>query len=490
MSYYNKGSMGQTALVTADKGGGNFTFTPGVDDPTTAIEDAMSYLNTFGGGTLVTKGPGETWVIEEGIESQGDYITWVSDLSLILQGDASLSAPVIRNYHDWVTYDGLNIDGNKAAREDAGSNANFLDIAERTGHIRILNCKMIDGVRHNVYMRYCDYVEIGDNYFEGGSWNNVTFRNNTQQNIHHNYCYLTSDVHISDYESYYTQIHNNVIWDTSLDTGDRDSKWGIGLESSGLPHYNVSVHDNIIFNVDRRAIDIGSQSGDYNNVSVRGNQIYDCGTIAGEDGVAIRLRRCTGLDVVDNMFYNCCWEASIRGHIYVEAGTMTDWRINDNNMYVDENPVGMLYGVFVEDNDGGVISGNNIYFLGEGGTQNGIRLDNADDMRLEDNVIYVGEDYGIYVTNVCNRTHIHGGQIDGGGATGIYAINATDITVNDVVFKPSIGTAVDFNRASVVNPVVTGCYARGVTTDYSTVGATNRRQRDNIALGGGWAADI
>ena len=143
----------------------------------------------------------------------------------------------------------------------------------------------------------------------------------------------------------------------------------------------------------------------------------------------------------------------------------------------------------IRDSSGGVIQGNKIYFSAAGGTQNGIRVDNMDDVLIEDNVIFTEDDYGIYILGNSTNIHINGGQIDGGGSTGIYGEDVDDITVRNVVFKPDIGTAIDFNRASVTGPVIMGCYAKGVTTDYSVAGAAGELLRDNIALGGGWFAD-
>ena len=486
MSYYNKGSMAPVALVTSEKGGGNFTFVAGTDDPSVAIENAWSYLNDLGGGTLLTKGPGETWTLESTINSQGDNITWMSDWSLLFWAANGLDDDMIKNTNDWITFYGLHLNHNKA-NQAVAQHMPIEDLQDRSEHIRVLYCKIIDAVRSGVTIRWSDYVEYAYNYLEGGAWNNLTARDCTHVNIHNNLSYKISDVHISIFAGEHVDIHDNICWDTSLDTGDNDSKWGISVESG--VSISVDIHDNILYDIGKRAIDIGNQTGDYNNISVRNNVMYDCAKL---DSAVIRLRNCNGIDVVDNMFYNCAYiDAAALGHIQVLQSDlgMTDWRISDNHMLVDENPTGNLYGINVEDNSGGVIQNNKIYFSGTGGNQYGVYLDNMDDVLLEGNVIFTEDDYCIYVLGNSTNIHINGGQLDGGGSTGIYGVDVDDITVRNVVFKPNIGTAVDFNRASVTGPVIMGCYAKGVTADYSIAGAVGELLRDNIALGGGWFAD-
>ena len=112
MSFENRGSMTATVVVTSGSPDKSGNFVIGAADPTVVIEAAMTYLNVFGGGVLLTKGAGETWTITSTIDTQGSQLTWISDWSLKLDWtESSWPALRVNNGHDWVTLIGLHIEG-------------------------------------------------------------------------------------------------------------------------------------------------------------------------------------------------------------------------------------------------------------------------------------------------------------------------------------------------------------------------------------------
>jgi len=78
------------------------------------IIDTWAELGKRGGGIFRTVGTGQVWKVNQPISSQSDNTTWISDHSIEFEAKNALNLPMISIIgHDYVTLDGLDLDGRR-----------------------------------------------------------------------------------------------------------------------------------------------------------------------------------------------------------------------------------------------------------------------------------------------------------------------------------------------------------------------------------------
>ena len=168
MSWENRGSMvigTAQAVVYSTDGGTNFrwarldgevaqTYDTDYTDPALAIEAAWLWLGGQGGGYLRTRGPGETWVVETVINSQGASVTWESDWSLLLQAHNDLDADMVYiNGHNYVTLIGLNFDHNQDEQA-----AGVVVHVNNSDYLALSRIMILDAYDYGVQITDSDYA--------------------------------------------------------------------------------------------------------------------------------------------------------------------------------------------------------------------------------------------------------------------------------------------------------------------------------------------
>ena len=182
MSWENRGSINAgtaQATVYSTDGGTNFrwaridgevtqVYDTDYADPAVAIMAAWAWLDGQGGGVLRTRGPGETWVTEVEITSQGPYITWISDWSLLLQGIAGLDDNLIYIYQDdYVSLIGLNLD-HQCLDQSTGDAIRVYD----SHYLFFSRIKILDARVYGLRLQYCDWCTAEYIYVDGAGVEN------------------------------------------------------------------------------------------------------------------------------------------------------------------------------------------------------------------------------------------------------------------------------------------------------------------------------
>ena len=166
MSFENKGSMTAAVVVTAapDRSG-NFVIEAG-DDPAVVIETAWAFLNTFGGGTLVLKGAGQTWTLTTRIDSQGDHVTLISDHGLLLASTGAFGMIYVTN--DDVKIDGLRMSMTTATarQEEMISFVSVQDAVVENCHLTGPDLERVAGDGYGIYFEDVLYGLIRGNYVD------------------------------------------------------------------------------------------------------------------------------------------------------------------------------------------------------------------------------------------------------------------------------------------------------------------------------------
>jgi parallel beta-helix repeat protein len=338
-------------------------------DPAVAIEAAWAFLNGLGGGELRTRGAGETWTIQTQINSQGAYVTWKSDPSLILKAKDALNLSVILIAHDYVTLEGIKIDGNKANQGVPNGLEICGIVVAPASYWKILRCVFYNIHQfgfwsHSATAKYGG--ELGGCIFEGCSWNGILIGANTYDATVHD-CTVThsSDVGIAVH-GVGVLVSDCVVRNMDLVEGAANSQWCFAFEGvatlSSFDHceahgaaiqganlggagYNNMV--NCIVEGIAAGIDAGIFVGsDYNTIS--GCTVKDCGANTG-----IYVQRGANYNYIEDCeVYNLtlainAWGAYI--YVYGSYTTIQDCRVwsataqvNINGIILDgssENPI-------------------------------------------------------------------------------------------------------------------------------------------------------
>lgn len=256
------------------------------------IETAWAYLNKFGGGTLVTKGAGQTWTCATTINSQGDNVTWISDWSLTITIVNGLDDNVVfADLHDNLVFKGLHIDGNKAGQTPAVSSTCLR--VNRCSHVKIFGCWLENGERYGIAaggFNTVDHdVEIAHNFCNNNAWNGITIQMSNSANnisnvwVHHNYITHSSDVGISCYAGH-VLIESNIVTDMDgMDgTGNGHVCFGVEGDATRRP-ISVLFSNNIALDSGQGIVfyegeDHVWQGGYIENMSVYGVQFQN-GTV-------------------------------------------------------------------------------------------------------------------------------------------------------------------------------------------------------------------
>jgi len=78
-----------------------------------SISIEWTWGNLSQGGRFYTYGPGQTWILNEDVNSQSEGVTWISDRSLLLQAGPNLDKSPIMINHDYTGLYGIKLDVNK-----------------------------------------------------------------------------------------------------------------------------------------------------------------------------------------------------------------------------------------------------------------------------------------------------------------------------------------------------------------------------------------
>ena len=394
MSYERKGTTGATAIVTSELGGGNFTFINGTDDPALTIEAAWSYLNTLGGGTLITQGAGETWIIETPIDSQGTNVTWLSDWGLKITCITNLNDHLVNIDHDYTILDGLHIDGNE---DNQGANDNNIE-AISVSHCKFKNLYLEEATEYGIRVRGQDGnttndIEISGCYCVNNNWNGITVEDyEANIRVTNNHVEHSGDVGIAIADGAGNSdilINNNTVTDMDGSEGSAGTHWGIAQE--GTTGWTAIV-GNTVSNCHRGIVtNSGFASG---WLTITGNSVRNCGSNA--SGGAINDQSTGGYTLIAG---NVC-EA-----VFSDAGCIEISNASYKN-----------------------VVGNTCYSATAG--VRGIEIDGAGShANICDNVIEVpGE--GVYIDATSDDVNVKGNKF-GSCAIGLYIGANADRTVVD-----------------------------------------------------------
>lgn len=259
---------------------------PSSTDPALMIEAAWSFLNGLGGGELVTRGAGQTWICQTTIDSQGDNITWKSDWSLVLTCKNALNNPVVDAQHNYITFQGLHINGNAAnqAVPDGTHSCGIITGGPpgwSSSYVYIDHCYIHDTRQFGVWFRNGTGCGVLGSLLPYNRWNGIQLGSNVDalnvfainNNVSH-----SGDVGIAA-DGKGALVIGNHVHDMDGVNGSGAAWWGIAEEGFGY----ATISDNIVYNVSSGIV--AATSG--HNL-ITGNRIWDWDTDAG-DYYAIRL---------------------------------------------------------------------------------------------------------------------------------------------------------------------------------------------------------
>ncbi len=397
-------------------------------DATTIIEQVWIALGTLGGGTIRTKGPGETWTINSRIDSQGGNVTWISDISLRLRLANSLNVHVIYVTHDHVTLDSLYVDGN-GFNQTTGSSASAMGIYYyNAGYGIIKNCRLNDVARQAIDIGGTagvgsKYAQVLNNMITQAHWNGIGIFYSDLALVQGNIITGSSDVGIATWDADNVIITNNILFNNSGTRGGSvggNSNWDIGIENTSK---NILISSNYCS---------GSKVGISIQASSEGTDVYD-------------------INVTGNYIYNEKW---------YDITTKYAQRVSIANNYINSVSTIWYTGIYIQSTTTGAsVVGNYIYM--DNLSRYGCRSE-ADDLVFSKNTV-----------KNC--------------AYGLECIDGDSAMITDNRF---IGctTPIDVNDATINYPMIMGNNWQGCTNDATTAAAVNERITANIDKNGAWWA--
>lgn len=296
-------------------------------DPTLAIEAAWTELGALGGGTVVTKGPGETWVLQTQLNSQGATVTWMSDKSLTLQARANLDINVVVITHSRVTLVSVKVDANKA-NQTAGADLSAIQFADGADWGLAYGCEGYNAQRQTAIggdgievMAGADHVIVNMCFVHDNDYDGIKLRGTYYSIATDNTCLDNGAGGVQGTDSAYScVIANNTI------RGNRvvgpTATWTRGIT---LHYFYLGVvTGNTISNVHRGILLAEHVSG----TTITSNTIEDS-----EYGIATYLS-----EVNNNLIQsNIIWDSDTYG-IFIAAGFRYN-SILDN--YIYDAPTGI-----------------------------------------------------------------------------------------------------------------------------------------------------
>ena len=461
MSYKRKGRTLPEVVVASE--GGNFEITAGAD-PALVIEAAWSYLNSLGGGIIQTTGPGETWVAQTKIDSQGEKVKWISDWSLKIELDDAVDAHLISISHDDVELNGLNLDGNKTNQTGYPGGAEFRNVyCTGADQFKMLNCYSHHAAQYGVSWGTAVDAILAWNYFSENGWNGLEVTlNGVDAKVFGNHVDHSSDAGLATF-GINTLMQGNTVIDMDRVDGSTNTGWGIEI-ARGTKHQAIgnSIHD--------CGLGLGVQGATPpTDVLVVGNVIYDI------DTTCIVLGH-TGIQCLDNKIYvKTAFERGI-----IAESTSEDCLIKGNEF----SGVADYYGIDVDAQDKITIDGNMFR-----GTPN--RVIQFDNPSLECSVInntLLGGTTGVYATtgDVVDDLTIQNNRFYD-MTTAIYLRQGNDVMITGNRMR-NCTTVLDANVVAMVRTMLMGNNWEGSTNDPITGAMNNPRITSNIDKTGAWWA--
>lgn len=435
--YRNKGTTTANVIVTSGNPDNSGNFIVGAADPAVMIEAAWTYLTVFGGGTLVTKGAGETWTTQSVIDSQGDNVTWISDPSLMIQAQAALDANVVSLTHDQLTLHRVYLDGNKANQTDDAGEYNVI-YATGVNYLSILECRIDNGYRRSIHVGGAsdsNHIKIHQCRMNANGQNNVA----GYYNIHIDATGVASISDVTTSENVCTNNTRNGIIYQAVTDGLLLGNWvetctwvGIGV---GEGSQDVRIIGNFVKDTVSNGIDCNTVTG-YRMI-VAHNTIVD----AADDGIAFDL--VVGGSIIGNTIYDTTGSAVDSGILafnseYTEIADNMIWNVGGQGIIFSDssnpahwgNCVGnFIYspganGIYVFASDRVNVSSNYIYDATVS-TMAAIRVFQAEQTNVVGNFIY-NAFVGIQSSGSAHRGNIVGNWVDTCSFYGIYLASGDD----------------------------------------------------------------
>ena len=268
-------------------------------NPTSTIEAVWSALSN--GGSFRTIGSDEVWTVSSTIDSQSNFVEWISDLSLTFQLDTDVDDHVIVVAHNDTILRGLNIDGNAANQSPIPAGTHLCGITlDSVWNIKIEDCYFYDCYESAIITNYPNqadsqnrgshYVKILNNRFEDNWANGITVGASEFIETSLNFFSGHSDIALQvGWNSSFITVDSNIV----VYTLSNNSPWGLNTHAAiSCEQYtrNATITNNVIMYY-KTGIDVVSNS---HHIIIDGN---DCYYAIGTDSAHIWVGS-TGHDVI------------------------------------------------------------------------------------------------------------------------------------------------------------------------------------------------
>ncbi|MHA2168530.1 MAG: right-handed parallel beta-helix repeat-containing protein [Candidatus Kariarchaeaceae archaeon] len=293
-------------------------------EASSAIE--WAWANLTEGGRFYTYGPGETWILNDDINSQNEAVTWVSDRSLLFQAGAALDTSIIRVTHNYTSLYGIKLDANKHAQSPGADMSGIYYV--RASHGIIKDCEVFNAKRttrtrgEGIELgQDSDYNIIEGNYCWENDYDGIKVKGGDYNTITGNTLFSNgaSGIQIA------TGTGNTVVSNTI--NGDRQfgptAGWTRGIVLHGAQMSSVS--DNTIHGVSRGLMIVEDCVGNI----ISDNVVEDC-----EYGFWAFITQ-NLVNVIDN---NIFFNLDVYG-IRIESAGLVDSRITNN--YINDAQIGI-----------------------------------------------------------------------------------------------------------------------------------------------------
>lgn len=244
----------------------------------------------------------------------------------------------------------------------------------------------------------------------GTTYAGIRLRNTVNSVFDDNTFHCENQGLISDSSSYHSE-------NLTISGNTFDPTSGSAIEI--INHQGVlDISDNVILGADDSAIYVE----DTFHLTITGNTIKDVDVLGAGDHSGIELTNCSIATVDSNVISNC-GDYGIR--YAPEEGKNVE--ITNNDISFTRND-----GIFVDDINGGSISGNSLINV----HGNGIQVYSSDNFEVNDNFISDGHQDGIYIYNTNSNFNVTGNHVKNTYSQGIYLyVSITDFEVSNNIIE-------------------------------------------------------
>jgi hypothetical protein len=441
-----------------------------------------AWSNLTSGGIIILNGPGETWTVDEQINSQSNYVTLKSDWSLTLKARANLDAYMISVKHDYITFESLSLEGN-GPKQGAGTWGGILVAGE---HIGIYHCYFtnfdfapirMEGNAADVDIDSCTFYKnqgIGG-ISSTGSNHRIRVRGNI---FDQNSQGLTADPDVEIYSGGYDwAITNNIFYESGY-----SAVYIVGT-ASNKPH-DIAVSNNIVIN----ATDGGGLRAELARGLTFSNNIINSSTHYG-----YLLKQVQDVSIEGGFIYDTNqWGIGVSTTDGIPVSRLTIRGVIFRNV----GNINWVGGIILDGTDGGiekVIIDSCIFYNDETNNQFSVGvylLDGTEDITVSDSDFDGMVNFGIQIYSAAdgNRTIITGNRFANLN-TGIEADGGEKVLVANNYFHATL-MGIDMDNAACSNWLVTGNDFEDTADDVSASNAVDPHWGDNVDASGNWDHDI